>query len=100
LVIIWLRTAIKEVAADLQTAFIFGSALDPCACPGDIDVVLVTKVAAGEPSWHAVRLWRDQVAVEFEKQFCLPLSVMVITPSEWAEIDGIIVREREALIQV
>jgi predicted nucleotidyltransferase len=95
-----LRAAIEEVAADLETAFIFGSAVDPLATPRDIDVVLVTKVAAGEPSWHAIRVWRDRVAVEFEKQFYLPLSAMVVTPSEWAEIDGTIVRERQALVRV
>ena len=87
-----------EETGHLQAAFLFGSAINVLAAPRDIDIVLVTKDAAGEKGWHAIRKWRDRLAIDFEKRFNLPMSAMVVTPSEWAEIDGVVVREREALI--
>ncbi|MEG3087423.1 hypothetical protein [Sphingomonas sp. PB4P5] len=94
----WLRAAMPEETANLQAAFLFGSAINAIAAPRDIDIVLVTKAAAGENGWHTIRKWRDRLAKDFIEQFNLPLSAMVVTPSEWAEIDGVVVRGREALI--
>ncbi|MEJ5118734.1 hypothetical protein WH158_15095 [Gluconobacter cerinus] len=95
---VWLRAAMAGATANLQTAFLFGSAIDAKAVARDIDIVLVTKEGAGEKGWHAIRDWRDRLAVDFEERFHMPLSAMVVTPSEWAEIDGVVVREREVLI--
>ena len=87
-----------EAAANLQAEFLSGSAIDARAAPRDIDIVLVTKDAAGEKGWHAILEWRDRLAIDFQERFNLPLSAMVVTPSEWAEIDGVVVRGRKALI--
>lgn len=87
-----------EATTNLQAAFLFGSAINTSAAPRDIDIVLVTKDAAGEKGWHVIREWRDCLKVDFEKRFNMPLSPMVVTPSEWAEIDGVVVRERKTLI--
>lgn len=87
-----------EAKANLQAAYLFGSAVDARAAPRDIDIVLVTKDAAGEKGWHAIRRWRDHLAMDFEEWFNLPLSAMVVTPSEWAEIDGAVVRRRKVLV--
>lgn len=96
--IAWLRAAMLNSPGHLREAYLFGSALDARRKPRDIDVVLVTDDHSGGPGWFDVRRWRDRLAEQFEDRFGLPLSAMVVTPSEWAEIDGIIVREREPLV--
>ncbi|MFT8745423.1 hypothetical protein [Acetobacter orientalis] len=87
-----------EATANLQAAFLFGSAINANATARDVDIVLVTKDAAGEKGWHEIREWRDRLTIDFQELFNIPLSAMIVTPSEWAEIDGVVVRERKALV--
>jgi predicted nucleotidyltransferase len=94
----WLRAALAPVQGDLSGAYLFGSVLDLNAHPADVDLVLVAIDGAGEPGWRRVRTLRTAIAPAFTRAFGLPLSGMVLTPSEWREIDGTIVREREPLL--
>lgn len=94
----WLRNAIGPTGGDILEAYLFGSVLDQQRSPRDIDLVVVTADGAGEVAWRRVRDWRESVTLRFRAQFGLPLSILIATPSEWNEIDGIIVRRREALL--
>ncbi|QJU60258.1 hypothetical protein HL653_23225 [Sphingomonas sp. AP4-R1] len=94
----WLRDALAPVRGDLSAAYLFGSVLHPDAHPADVDLVLVAIDGAGAPGWRRVRALRTAIAPAFKRAFGLPLSGMVLTPSEWREVDGTIVREREPLL--
>lgn len=94
----WLRNAIELSGGDILKAYLFGSILDQQSSPGDIDLVIVTADGAGGLAWRRVRDWRDSVALRFQVQFDLPLSILIATPSEWNEIDGTVVRRREPLL--
>ena len=94
----WLREELTSVVESLTAAYLFGSALRLDKAPRDVDVILVSVDNAGEPEWRRLREWRDEVVARFIERFGIPLSAMVVTPAEWREIDGAIVREREALI--
>lgn len=93
----WLRRELAPYRSSIAYSCFFGSILDQTLTPRDIDIVLVTNDAAGHSSWHSVRKARDAIELPFYETFGLPLSAMVLTPSEWKELDGIIVRERESL---
>lgn len=91
----WLREAIASAGTDIRVAYLFGSVLNPARTPRDIDLVVVTADGAGTMVWRRVRLWRNDIESQFTCKFDVPLSVLVATPSEWRELDGTIVRERE-----
>ena len=95
--ITWLRAAMSCSSEHLRAAYLFGSVLDPKRKPRDVDVVLVTVDRAGRPGWLNIRRWRDHLAQEFEDRFHIPLSAMVVTPSEWAEIESVVIGQRESL---
>jgi len=40
---------------------------------------------------------RDTLISPFLEKFGIPLSIIVLTISEWRELDGTIIRERETL---
>jgi predicted nucleotidyltransferase len=95
----WLRIALAPIRGDLAEAVLFGSILETDRRPNDVDLALVAVDGAGQPAWRRVRDLRSAVAPGFLEIFALPLSVMVLTPAEWRELDGMIVRGREALFQ-
>ncbi|TXI87187.1 MAG: hypothetical protein E6Q40_05350 [Cupriavidus sp.] len=95
----WLRLALAPIRGDLAEAFLFGSILETDRRPNDVDLALVAIEGAGQPAWRRVRDRRTEIAPGFREIFGLPLSAMVLTPSEWRELDGKIVRVREALFQ-
>lgn len=94
----WLRSALGTAGKDVAEAYLFGSVLEPGRAPNDIDLAVVTADGAGEPAWRRVRAWREDVTPRFRKQFGLPLSVLIATPSEWRELDGTVIRKREPLL--
>jgi predicted nucleotidyltransferase len=94
----WIRNELQVVEDALFKAYLFGSALDASRIPRDVDVVFVTTDGAGESKWQLVRVWRDDITPRFLAEFGIPLSAMVVTPSEWIEIDNVIVRERLSLL--
>ncbi len=97
----WLRARLSgEDSTFLQAAFQFGSSLDPAAHPNDIDVVLVAVDGAGQPGWRTALGAAGVLKAAFATVFEVPLSVMVLTPSEWNELDGVVVRERRELLKL
>lgn len=94
----WLRQKIKIIKKDVRDAFIFGSSITDGAVPSDVDVVVVAEGTVGTYSWWSVRAFREDVRSDFQSVFGLRLSMMVVTPSEWKQIDGSIVRERVSLL--
>jgi predicted nucleotidyltransferase len=94
----WLRARLRIHSSGLRAAYQFGSSLDPAARPNDIDLVLVSADGAGEPAWRGTIALAAELRTAFRLVFRTQLSVMVLTPSEWAELDGVIVRERRSLL--
>lgn len=94
----WLKGQLREIEVSLGGAFLFGSALQGIGSARDVDIVLVTADAAGGDEWGRVRSFRNALVPRFEDTFNIPLSVLVLTPSEWLEIDGSVVRERARLL--
>jgi predicted nucleotidyltransferase len=92
----WLRHRLI-VTHGIVAACIFGSALTS-KTPRDVDLCIVTDAKVGSDEWHRVRKARDSIIEQFRKDFGLPLCVMLVTPSEWREIDGVVVRDRRPLI--
>ena len=93
----WLRDELAPYRRFIAEAYLFGSVLDPTRKPRDIDLVLVAMDGAGEPAWQLVRALRDAFTPPFLKEFGVPLSTMVLTMSEWHELQRTIARKREAL---
>lgn len=83
----------NEVAA----AYVFGSALT-AEKPNDVDLCIVTRVVPGSDAWTRIRHRRDALVCSFQITFGIRLSVMLVTDCEWAEVDGVIVRERYTLV--
>lgn len=71
--------------------------LDVAREPHDVDLIIVTVDGPGGLGWHQIRVVRDAMRNPFLERFGIPLSTMVVTTSEWHELDGVIVRERKAL---
>jgi predicted nucleotidyltransferase len=94
----WLSLRLESVRTDVLGAYLYGFALRPSSTPRDVDVVIVTKSGPACPSWERVRVFRNYLTEEFVGIFSLPLSVMIVTQSEWSEIDGVVVREKVALV--
>lgn len=94
----WLKEQLRDIELSLGGAFVFGSALRGTDAARDIDIVLVTADGAGGVEWSRVRSFRNALVPRFEKTFNIPLSVLVLTPSEWLEVDGSVVRERARLL--
>jgi hypothetical protein len=94
----WIRNQLIEIEADLKCAHLFGSALDPSKCPRDVDIILVTRSGAGSESWREAIDFCGPLSELFSQIFLLPLSVIIAIPSEWAELDGVIVRDRVSLL--
>jgi predicted nucleotidyltransferase len=94
----WLSGRLRAHASRLYAAYQFGSSLDPAARPNDIDLALVSLDGAGEPRWRDTLILAAELRAAFWLAFHIPLSIMVLTPSEWAEVDGVIVRERRRLL--
>ena len=94
----WLRCRLAEIRSDIVYAYLYGSIVDPNTKPRDIDVVIVTCERSGSGSWNRTRAFSKELRREFVDTFRLPLSVMIVTKSEWNEVDGTIVRERIAVI--
>jgi predicted nucleotidyltransferase len=92
----WLRHRLIKTRG-VVGAYIFGSSLT-IKTPRDVDLCIVTGAKVGSDEWHQVRKARDSIAEEFRRAFGLPLSVMLVTPSEWREVDGGVVRDRRPLI--
>lgn len=95
----WLRLALAPIRGDLAEAVLFGSILETDRQPNDVDLALVAVDDAGQPAWRRVRDLRSAITPGFLETFGLPLSAMVLTPSEWLELDGRIIRRREALFE-
>lgn len=93
----WLSGRLRDQPS-LGAAYQFGSSLDPATTPNDIDLVLVSTDGAGEPAWRDSLALAAELRVAFHLAFRIRLSVMVLTPSEWDEVDGVIVRERRSLL--
>ena len=94
----WLSALLRAHAPRLYAAYQFGSSVDPAARPNDIDLALVSVDGAGEPGWQDTLALAAELRAAFGLAFLIPLSIMVLTPSEWAEVDGVIVRERKRLL--
>jgi predicted nucleotidyltransferase len=94
----WLSVRLHHNSS-LHAAYQFGSSLSPAARPNDIDLVLVSVDGAGEPAWRDALALASELRVAFPLVFRIPLSAMVLTPSEWDELDGVIVRERRSLLE-
>lgn len=92
----WLRHRLL-ITRGVVAACIFGSSLTS-KTPRDVDLCIVTDAKVGSDEWHQVRKARDSIIEEFRRAFGLPLSVMLVTPSEWREVDGVVVRDRRPLI--
>lgn len=92
----WLRRELSALSA-VSAAYIFGSAL-LVEQPNDVDLCIVTDVVIGTNAWKRIRFYRNSLSYTFKAVFGVRLSVMIITRREWKEIDGVIVRERHALI--
>ena len=93
----WLSARLRDHPS-LRAAYQFGSSLDPAARPNDIDLVLVSVDGAGGPAWRCTLALAAELRVAFRLVFRPPLSVMVLTPAEWDELNGVIVRERRSLL--
>jgi predicted nucleotidyltransferase len=93
----WLSLRLESIRADILCAYLYGSALRSNSQPRDVDIIVITRSAAASASWERARAFCEHLRREFIETFGLPLSVMIATPSEWAEIDGVVVRERAAL---
>lgn len=93
----WLSVRLRYQPS-LHAAYQFGSSLSPKARPNDIDLVLVARDGAGEPAWRDALALSVELRRCFQPAFGIPLSVMVLTLSEWHELDGSIVRERRSLL--
>jgi predicted nucleotidyltransferase len=94
----WIGRDIQEAQVDLVAAYLFGSAIHPRALARDVDVVLVASGNAGEPPWQRAIAYRDALKARFDAVFQLPLSAMVVTLSEWGELDGVVVRDRMSIL--
>lgn len=94
----WLLSDIQEARLDIVAAYLFGSSILADRNPRDVDLVIVSVDEAGKPSWRRAIAYRDSLNERFREVFKLRLSAMVVTPSEWSELDGIVVRERESIL--
>ena len=94
----WIRVDIQEAHLELIAAYLFGSSIHGGRRPRDVDFVLVAPGKAGDPSWYRVIAYRDALKPRIDRVFRLPLSAMVVTLSEWAELDGVVVRERVSIL--
>lgn len=93
----WLCHELAPYRRLIAEAYLFGSVLDPTRKPRDIDLAVVTADRAGGTAWQQVRMVRDTLISPFLEKFGIPLSIIVLTISEWRELDGTIIRERETL---
>lgn len=92
----WLRLRLLKTRGVLA-AYIFGSSLTS-KTPNDVDLCIITDAKVGSDEWYGVRRARDSIVEDFHRAFDLPLSVMLVTASEWLEVDGVIIRDRRLVI--
>jgi predicted nucleotidyltransferase len=78
--------------------YLFGSVLTRKTTPNDIDVIIISRGCSGSGNWNYVRHFSKNLAKIFMRTFKIPLSVIVVTMSEWREFSGIIVRRRLAIL--
>jgi predicted nucleotidyltransferase len=93
----WLSLSIEAIRTDIMCAYLYGSALRPESNPRDVDIIIVTRSGAGSATWIRVRSFCENLSQNFVETFGLPLSVMIATPTEWPEIEEVVVRERITL---
>lgn len=94
----WLIRQLKERRCDIVAAYLFGSSIKPDSTPGDIDLIVITTGDAGTTAWLRTVAWGRSLKAEFFKKFGMPLSLMVVTVSEWRQLDGVVVRKRLKLL--
>ena len=82
------------LGTNIAEAYLFGSCLNPEQHFRDVDMVVVSLARAGTANWKTVRSFCATLADDFSSTFGVPLSIMIVTQSEWLEVDGSIVRER------
>jgi predicted nucleotidyltransferase len=93
----WLIRELAPSRHAIAGAYLFGSVLNATLKPRDVDLALVAIDSAGAPAWQQLRTVRDTITPPFLMKFGVPLSILVLTLSEWGEVDDVIVRERELL---
>jgi predicted nucleotidyltransferase len=84
----WLASAFVPVSSTLLHAAVFGSVAAGSSHPGDCDVVLVSAADPDSDNWHALRASIVLLRSDFLQYFGIPLSIVLLTTSEWEETKG------------
>lgn len=93
----WLRERISRLSGRIDFACLFGSYVNGNKNPNDIDMVLVASSGVGSEEWLFAIKESKLISAEFISEFSIPLSTMVLSPQEWLQVDGIVVRERDII---
>ena len=80
----WLSSMLAQYADSIERLFIFGSVARRCETPSDCDVAIVLTVSPSGQESRSIRLLKGALRTDFEKAFGLPLSLMLLTSSEFA----------------
>jgi predicted nucleotidyltransferase len=88
----------QEARLDIVAAYLFGSSIRPKQNPRDVDLIIVAMGKSGSISWRRAIAYRNSLKDRFIAAFGTPLSAMVVTPSEWLELDGSVVRQRLSIL--
>lgn len=77
---------------------VFGSALQKGRIPNDLDLAVVTDLPVGSIDWKCFRVFCRESEQIFPRSFKLPLSIFLLSSSEWREVRGIMVRSYISLL--
>lgn len=80
-----LRHLTREKDEIVSNVYLFGSVITDKETPNDIDIVVITRDRAGTSGWHEARRLAADMKDEFAQIYEMPLSVMLLTPDEWAK---------------
>lgn len=85
----WLKTNTQTHQTMIAKMGVFGSVARGEPKPNDCDLLIVPYHDPNHKNWNLLRLFLDQLTIQFKKQFALKLSIQVLNISEWNEMKNV-----------
>jgi hypothetical protein len=93
----WIAQRFSRDLDVFSEAFLFGSLVHEVRAARDVDVLLVARTGPGTGGWTRARTAVQTWKTEFGDVSSRPISITLLTESEWREVRAWFAPEREQL---